>query len=121
MDREIVAHGAAGFGRGRRARGAFRAVTSGGTRTCAGGGPRSSEEETGLVVELDELSSARTPFRPQSASRRDLVLRVTGRGPLRAGDDAVDVGFFGLDRLPAPIAFDTDERVIEKLREDLVR
>ena len=35
---------------------------------------------------------------------------------LQAGDDAVDAGFFTLDDLPTPLAFDTDERVIQRLR-----
>ena len=39
-------------------------------------------------------------------------------GALRAGDDAIDAAFFALDDLPTPLAFDTDERVIERLREN---
>ena len=78
---------------------------------------RELEEETGLVVELEGVFDAHTTF--ISRNRHNAGIWFRGHrvgGTLRAGDDAVDAGFFALDDLPAPLAFDTDVRVIERLR-----
>jgi 8-oxo-dGTP diphosphatase len=83
------------------------------------GAVRELEEETGLVVELDGVFDAHTTFHDRN--RHHAGIWFSGHrvgGTLRAGDDAVDAGFFALDDLPRPLAFETDERVIEKLRRD---
>jgi 8-oxo-dGTP diphosphatase len=80
---------------------------------------RELEEETGLVVELDGVYDVHTTFHDRN--RHNAGIWFTGRrigGTLRAGDDASDVGFFPLDDIPQPLAFDTDERVIERLRDE---
>jgi ADP-ribose pyrophosphatase YjhB (NUDIX family) len=80
---------------------------------------RELEEETGLVVELDGVFDAHTTFHDRNRHNAGIWFR--GRrigGTLRAADDATDVGFFALDALPEPLAFVTDARVIERLRED---
>jgi 8-oxo-dGTP diphosphatase len=79
---------------------------------------RELEEETGLVVALDDVFDVHTTF--INRNRHNAGIWFRGRrlgGKLRAGDDAAGVGFFPLDDIPRPLAFDTDERVIEKLRD----
>ena len=78
---------------------------------------REVEEETGLVVELDGVFDAHSNF--HIPDRHSAGIWFTGRrvgGELRAGDDAVDARFFELDALPSPLAYETDERVIARLR-----
>ena len=68
-------------------------------------------------MELDGVFDAHTTFHDRN--RHNAGIWFSGHrvgGTLRAGDDAVDAAFFALDELPTPLAFDTDERVIEKLR-----
>ena len=81
-------------------------------RECA---IRETKEETGLDVELDGIVDVVSVF---DDPRYVCLLIVFGAhvvgGELEAGDDACDVGFFGLDELP-PIAFKTHGRIIEQL------
>jgi 8-oxo-dGTP diphosphatase len=78
---------------------------------------REVREETGLMVGLDELLETHTNrWRPE---RQTVGIWFTGHilgGSLVAGDDAVDAAFFSLDSLPDPLAFPTDELVLDLLR-----
>jgi ADP-ribose pyrophosphatase YjhB (NUDIX family) len=80
---------------------------------------RETEEETGLAVELDGVYDAHTNFHDRNRHSAGIWFRGhrTG-GALRAGDDAMDARFFAFDELPEPLAYETDRRVIAKLRDD---
>ncbi len=82
-------------------------------RSAAG---RELEEETGLVAEVGDVVFVASNFHDPAKLTVGIWFAgtVTG-GTLRAGDDADDVGWFKLDDLP-PLAFDTDEEFISRLR-----
>lgn len=76
---------------------------------------REVREETGLEVEIDSLHAVES-CRDDPRGNTVLVLfngHVTGGG-LRAGDDAVDAGFFPITELPE-IAFACQRRVLSRL------
>ncbi|MPZ22289.1 MAG: NUDIX domain-containing protein [Dehalococcoidia bacterium] len=78
-------------------------------------GAREVREETGLEVEIDRLLGV------FSGSNEDVIFiayqgHVVG-GSLLAGDEASDVAFFPMDRLP-DLAFPHDLEVIARLRAD---
>ena len=80
---------------------------------------REIEEETGLAVELDGVYDVHTTF--HNRNRHNAGIWFRGHrvgGTLRAGDDAVDARFFAFGELPEPLAYETDERVIARLRDD---
>ncbi len=78
---------------------------------------RELREETGLVAEIGEPVWVQSNFHDPAKLTVGIWFEgtVTG-GELRAGDDAVEVGWFRLDELP-PLAFDTDAALIERLRD----
>jgi 8-oxo-dGTP diphosphatase len=83
---------------------------------------REMEEETGLVVELEGVFDVHTNFHDRNRHSAGIWFR--GRrvgGELCAGDDAVDVGYFAFDEIPQPLAYETDARVIERLRRELTQ
>ncbi len=82
-------------------------------RSAAG---RELEEETGLIAEVGDVVFVASNFHDPAKLTVGIWFAgtVTG-GTLRAGDDADDVGWFDLDDLP-PLAFDTDEEFISRLR-----
>ena len=76
---------------------------------------REVREETGLEIEIDALHTVES-CRDDPRGNTILVLyrgHVVG-GELEAGDDAVDVGFFPLARLPE-IAFACQRRILARL------
>lgn len=78
---------------------------------------REAKEETGLVVRLAGLFGVYAG-RDDPRTRAVLILyraKIAG-GRLKAGDDASDVGFFALDRLPRPIAFRAHREALRDLR-----
>ena len=83
---------------------------------------REAREETGLVVKLTGLFGVYAG-RDDPRTRAVLVLyhaRVTG-GRLEAGDDASEVAFFPLDRLPKPLAFRAHEEALRDLRRAIAK
>lgn len=79
---------------------------------------REAREETGLEVRLTGLFAAHTGILPPD--QPVVVVFYTAEevgGELCAGDDAADVGFFALDRLPGPIAFAVHRQVLRDLQE----
>jgi phosphoribosylformylglycinamidine cyclo-ligase len=77
---------------------------------------REVREETGLSVQVCALLDLIfVPAGTRKAANLAVYLcRVLG-GDLKAGDDALDAAWFALDALPATIAFDNRERVLEPL------
>lgn len=77
---------------------------------------REVREETGLEVRAQTLLDLIhiPPGQRKAANLAVFLCRVVG-GTLHAGDDALDAAWFALDALPATIAFDNRERVLEPL------
>lgn len=83
---------------------------------------REALEETGLRVKVTGLFGVYAG-RDDPRTRAVLILyhaRPTG-GRLAAGDDASEVGYFPLDRLPRPIAFRAHREALSDLRRDRKR
>ena len=80
---------------------------------------REALEETGLRVRLTGLFGVYAG-KDDPRTRAVLILyhaRITG-GRLRAGDDASEVEFFPLDRLPRPLAFRAHREALRDLRRE---
>lgn len=78
-------------------------------------------EETGLLVEIDDVHAVHSNF--QIPGRPIVGIWFRGRivgGELCPGSDAAEVRFFALEDLPPDLAFDTDRIVLERLRRDLL-
>ena len=76
-------------------------------------------EETGLECDIVRLHSVHSNFHDQDRQTVGVwYLGKTRSGELLAGDDAVAAEFLPLSDLP-PLAFPTDQLVVEKLRSDL--
>lgn len=74
-------------------------------------------EETGLEIAIGEPVFVASNFHDPAKLTVGIWFRGTVMGGrLEAGDDAEEVGFFGLDGLP-PLAFDTDEALFALLRD----
>jgi ADP-ribose pyrophosphatase YjhB (NUDIX family) len=78
---------------------------------------REAKEETGLRVRLAGLFGVYAG-RDDPRTRAVLILYLAKEvgGRLQAGDDASEVGFFALDRLPRPIAFRAHREALRDLR-----
>ncbi|MCC6237199.1 MAG: NUDIX hydrolase [Dehalococcoidia bacterium] len=76
-------------------------------------------EETGLEVRVGEPYEVLSNFHSPEAHTVGIWFRGEAvGGTLEAGDDASEARFFPLDALPE-LAFETDRRVLERLRVDL--
>lgn len=83
---------------------------------------RELHEETGLIAQLTGLFGVYAGF-DDPRVRAVLILytaQPTG-GTLRAGDDAVELGWFPLDALPPDLAFASHRQALAELRERLGR
>jgi 8-oxo-dGTP diphosphatase len=83
---------------------------------------REVREETGLDIRIESLF---WNYRAGDDPRTMVVLmlylaRVVG-GTMKAGDDALEAGFFGIDSVPDNIAFSAHRRAIAHFKEYLRR
>jgi len=83
---------------------------------------REVKEETNLDIFLDGLFGVY----PAMDDPRSQVVVVVYRGRIkdgevRPGDDAIEAQFFGLERLPKDIAFDSHRKVIAALRQEMIK
>ncbi|MGD8414569.1 MAG: NUDIX hydrolase [Candidatus Latescibacterota bacterium] len=82
---------------------------------------RELKEETNLDVELTGLFGAYSAM--DDPRVRVVLLLYTGKrtgGELRAGDDAIDAGFFPIDELPEPIAFRAHVQALADVKKRLI-
>ncbi len=78
---------------------------------------REIEEETGLNIEITRLFwNYKGGDDPRSMVVLILYLAQIVRGELQPGDDAIEVEFFGMDNLPANIAFSAHRKAIADYR-----
>lgn len=76
---------------------------------------REAREETGLVVQVTGLVDVIPKTESNEGADILIVYRAEARGgELAAGDDAVEVGYFSAERLPADLAFASTRRVIAR-------
>lgn len=68
---------------------------------------REAREETGLELsELRQFRAYSDPARDPRQHNISIVFTASGRGRLKAGDDAAGARIFPLDALPLPLCFD---------------
>jgi ADP-ribose pyrophosphatase YjhB (NUDIX family) len=78
---------------------------------------RELEEETGLIAEIGAPVFVASNFHdPAKLTVGIWFAGTVVGGELAAGDDAAEVGWFALDDLP-DLAFETDRRLLDELRE----
>ena len=76
-------------------------------------------EETGLQVEVGPVYTVHSNFHDPKSLTVGIWFRGSLiSGTLKAADDLDAVDFFPLDALPEPLAFPTDDLVLEQLREE---
>ncbi len=79
---------------------------------------REAKEETGLDIEIIKLLDVYSdPLRDPRGHTVSVCYLAKGRGNLKAGSDAKDIGLFGLDEMPE-LAFDHN-KIIENARSDI--
>jgi 8-oxo-dGTP diphosphatase len=79
-------------------------------------------EETGLTVEVGEVAAVHSNF--HDPQRLTVGIWFAGKvigGRLAPGDDLDDARFFPLNAPPGPLAFPTDQVVLEELRAGKLR
>jgi len=78
---------------------------------------REVKEETNLDVKIERLINVFSAF--DSPKRHVIVIFYAGKiigGALKAGDDALEVRFFPLNKIPEPLAFQSHTAVIESIK-----
>ncbi len=79
---------------------------------------REAKEETGLDIEIIKLTGVYSdPLRDPRGHTVSVCYLAKGRGKLKAGSDAKDIGLFGLDDMPE-LAFDHN-KIIENAKSDI--
>lgn len=80
---------------------------------------REFKEETGLDITIERVYTVQSNFHnPERHTVGIWFLAHESGGKLEASDDLDQVDYFNLDNMP-PLAFPTDEIVIEMLRKDI--
>ncbi|MEQ1832858.1 MAG: NUDIX hydrolase [Candidatus Eisenbacteria bacterium] len=83
---------------------------------------RELQEETGVIAQLTGLFGVYAGFDdPRVRAVLILYTGVITGGEQRAGDDAIDLGWFPLDALPAELAFASHRQALTELVERLAR
>ena len=79
---------------------------------------REAKEETGLDIEIIKLTGVYSdPLRDPRGHTVTVCYLAKGRGKLKAGSDAKDIGRFGLSEIPE-LAFDHN-KIIENAKSDI--
>ncbi|MCX9024499.1 MAG: NUDIX hydrolase [Candidatus Methanoperedens sp.] len=79
---------------------------------------REAKEETGLDIEIIKLTGVYSdPLRDPRGHTVSVCYLAKGRGKLKAGSDAKDIGLFGLNEIPE-LAFDHN-KIIENAKSDI--
>ena len=81
---------------------------------------RECREETGLDVRVGEVAAVHSNFHNPAQHTVGVwfFCEITG-GIMQAGDDLDRIAWFSLNDLPQPLAFPTDELVLDQLRRSL--
>jgi ADP-ribose pyrophosphatase YjhB (NUDIX family) len=78
---------------------------------------REMQEETGVIVQLTGLFGVYAGFDdPRVRAVLILYTGVATGGEPRAGDDAIELGWFPLDALPHDLAFASHRQALDELR-----
>ncbi len=79
---------------------------------------REAKEETGLDIEIIRLAGVYSdPLRDPRGHTVSICYLAKGRGKLKAGSDAKDIGLFGLNEIPE-LSFDHN-KIIENAKSDI--